>query len=156
MRIASWQFGNGGQPIGRWSVRLVGGALILAGCARTPEPSTAPSGLQFSRIEVGDDMPSGFEIADTVPAGNASIIFFTFGSSGCTTPGGQAVEAKGSVTTITSYDVAVDSATICTMDLATFRRSVTVTLSPGDATLRLRGRKASGVGVIEKRVTVIP
>ncbi|MBM4187934.1 MAG: hypothetical protein FJ206_11570 [Gemmatimonadetes bacterium] len=126
------------------SVRsLLPAAVALLGCSGVLGP--VPDGKQLAIIGPGptpNDFPG---IPDTVNAGPTTIRYNTYGSSSCNRPAGEGIETESTVrVTFTAYDEEVPSGAVCTADFVTFNRTVTVTLSPGQVRLVLRGLQFGG------------
>lgn len=130
--------------------------LFLAACDGDDGP-TIPGTRTVSVIDVGISLQNGFQIADTVRAGELRVDFFTFGSSSCTKAAGEDIDVGAATTTIRPYDEGLKRNAMCTADLGQFRRTVLITLTAGTRLLRLEGRRGDGtIGVLERSIVVLP
>jgi hypothetical protein len=127
---------------------------LTAGCGVLSEP--APSDKQLAIIDIGQ--PQIFlSTPDTVAAGPVVVHYNSFGSSSCNIPAGEAVAATSGTVTIIAYDRYVPPQSICTEDLATYHRTVPVTLTTGTVTVVLQGIRATNnyqVGEFRKMLVV--
>jgi hypothetical protein len=129
---------------------------ILAWVAR-PAPGSTQSGA-------GGAPRPGVSAPDTVRAGAPfSVVVTTVGPTVCWVASGAQVEMQPGVATITPFDYTPeDDWTSCGDALLELSRSVTVTFpQPGDAVLRVQGRRVVGGNfqaeervVLEKKIRV--
>lgn len=151
-------------------------ALIpaLAGCETATEPRgqrvvgilewhSAAQGSASSSLQMADSDAAVITAPDTVDAGvpfEATIT--TIGSNGCWREAGAEIELNGNLAVVVPHDYTSEDQAGCTQALVQLPRSVEIRFAqPGEATLRVKGRKVVGGNhenatpvTVEKRIVV--
>lgn len=132
--------------------------LLLGGCTG----SVNPDGWQrvVGVIEFGGGSAVPIQLPAEVRRGDpftATVV--TFGSGTCTRADGADVQVNGLTATITPYDLKPTGDAICTDDLASHPRTVTLRFQlTGEASIRVIGRTLhpDGPAVYETTIPVAP
>jgi len=130
---------------------------VMAACSA--DPADPKDSREPGIIEIYTSGPTSgvLQLPGTIRAGEtfqATVI--TYGSSSCTHADGADVQQSASLAEITPYDLWASAYAVCTEDLHSFPRSVSLRFdAPGDAVIRVRGRSLFRTeAVIEQHVTV--
>jgi hypothetical protein len=133
------------------SAALAAAALLLAGC------DTLAPGWATRLGHVMDDPPSFTSLV--APAAVTRGVPFqitasTFGSSSCTRADGYQATSTQSAFEVRLYDRGAPAHAVCTGDIASFPRILTVQFDePGTAVIRVIGRDLGGDDPSPKTVT---
>lgn len=134
---------------------LVSSPLFLWACALSTDPGWRKV---VGLVDPGGAFHPALVAPDTVAAGAPfAVTVTTYGSSSCTRPSGAEVEVGGLTAEITPYDLQATRGA-CTDDLRAYARDVALRFTtPGEAVVRLRGRRfGSEPALFEARVVVRP
>jgi hypothetical protein len=143
----------------RTTLLLLALPLVFIGCALLPESTTR----QIAMIG-GPDLRR-IDAPDTVRAGEfftVTVYSWGSGSRNCNDPDGEIVETRGGIIRITPYDKVPTGEIVCTADLRSYARPLSVRFgAAGAGTIRLVGvvqsrGPASQIDSLERAVVVRP
>lgn len=136
---------------------ILAGAAVLAACTDSFDPAAPGKQLSIVEAGIGNPLPKGIVIPDTVKAGLVTIRYYSFGSSSCNRPDGEDVASDASSVTITAWDKAVPAGTACTSDFGSFARDVMVSVPAGPVDIRLHGVGLNGASTtLHRQITALP
>lgn len=136
---------------------ILAGAAACAACTDSFDPAVPGKQLSIIEAGIGNPLPAGIVVADTVKAGLVTIRYHSFGSSSCNRPDGEDVASDASSVTITAYDIAVPAGTACTSDFGSFPRDVMVSIPAGPVDIRVHGIGLNGAATtLHRQVVALP